>query len=90
MEAVISSRAAACSVAQDDKLVNADEPAIGGSEDFALLLNHVPGNFTFIGNGDSAGLHNPSYDFNDEAIPHGVAYFVALAQARLMGKGEEM
>ncbi|MGI9372999.1 MAG: M20 aminoacylase family protein [Hyphomicrobiales bacterium] len=75
--------AAAREVAEDETLVDADTAPIGGSEDFAILLNHVPGNFIFIGNGDSAGLHNPSYDFDDAAIPHGVAYFAQLAKARL-------
>jgi hippurate hydrolase len=53
------------------------------SEDFAHLLAHVPGNFAFIGNGDSAALHNPDYDFNDEALPVISAYFQALVRDRL-------
>ena len=50
-----------------------------GSEDFAFILRQVPGAYVFIGNGDSAALHSPSYDFNDEAIAHGVAYWCELA-----------
>ena len=56
---------------------------IGASEDFAQLLEHVSGNFMLLGNGDSAPLHNPSYDFNDDALPHGVRYFVELVRRRL-------
>lgn len=63
--------------------VNAKAAKIGGSEDFARLLAHVPGNFIMLGNGDSAALHNPSYDFNDEILPFGVEYFAALARQRL-------
>ena len=37
----------------------------------------------FVGNGDTAGLHNPKYDFNDAALPHGVAYWIELAQRAL-------
>jgi hippurate hydrolase len=57
-------------------------PTMGG-EDFSYMLNARPGNFIFIGNGDTAGLHNPNYDFNDEIIPYGVSYWVKLAETRL-------
>lgn len=74
---------AAHAVAGDDNLVDADTPRTGGSEDFACLLNHVPGNFMYIGNGDTALLHNPSYDFNDAALLHGVNYFTQITRSRL-------
>lgn len=54
-----------------------------GSEDFAQLLQRVPGCYVNLGNGDSATLHNPAYDFNDDAIPFGVRFFVAIARDRL-------
>ena len=57
-------------------------PMMGG-EDFSYMLNARPGNFIFIGNGDTAALHNADYDFNDEIIPHGVSYWVRLAESRL-------
>lgn len=57
-------------------------PMMGG-EDFSYMLNARPGNFIFIGNGDTASLHNADYDFNDEVIPHGVSYWVRLAESRL-------
>jgi amidohydrolase len=60
--------------------VRDDMRPVMGSEDFAFLLRKVPGAYIFIGNGDTAGLHNPKYDFNDEALPHGVAYWTELAQ----------
>jgi hippurate hydrolase len=58
-------------------------PALTGSEDFAFMLEKIPGSYLLIGNGDgdSAGacmVHNPSYDFNDDNIATGAAYWVAL------------
>ncbi|OEC97868.1 MULTISPECIES: M20 aminoacylase family protein [unclassified Rhizobium] len=58
------------------------DPMMGG-EDFSYMLLARPGAFIFVGNGDSAGLHNPAYDFNDEAIAHGMSYWVRLAEQRL-------
>ena len=60
-------------------------PALSGSEDFAFMLEHVPGSYLLIGNGDgdSAGacmVHNPGYDFNDDNIAIGAAYWVLLAK----------
>lgn len=60
-----------------DKVDDAIKPMMA-SEDFAFVLRRVPGCYLFIGNGDSAGLHNPAYDFNDGVIPHGVAFWSAL------------
>jgi hippurate hydrolase len=51
-----------------------------GSEDFSFMLKRVPGCYLFIGNGDTAPVHHPAYDFNDEAIPYGVAFWNELAQ----------
>jgi amidohydrolase len=58
-------------------------PPLMGAEDFAFMLNERPGAFIYVGNGDSAGLHNPKYNFNDEAIPHGTSYWVRLAEKAL-------
>ena len=49
--------------------VDTDLPPMMGAEDFSFMLNERPGAFIWIGNGDSAGLHHPSYNFNDDAIP---------------------
>ncbi|MDR6817199.1 hippurate hydrolase [Neorhizobium sp. 2083] len=54
-----------------------------GAEDFSYMLEKRPGAFIFIGNGDTASLHNAAYDFNDEAIPFGVSYWVTLAETAL-------
>jgi len=60
-------------------------PAVTGSEDFAFMLEKIPGSYLLIGNGDgdSAGacmVHNPGYDFNDDNIATGASYWVALVQ----------
>ena len=60
-------------------------PALTGSEDFAFMLEKIPGSYLLIGNGDgeSAGacmVHNPAYDFNDNNIAVGAAYWIALTQ----------
>ena len=65
-------------------------PAVPGSEDFAFMLERVPGSYLLIGNGDgdSAGacmVHNPGYDFNDANLPIGAAYWALLAQRFLVG-----
>jgi hippurate hydrolase len=53
------------------------------SEDFAFMLQAQPGSYLFVGNGDSAPLHNPQYDFNDAIIAPAARYWVRLAEAFL-------
>ena len=65
--------------------VDAMAPPVMGGEDFSYMLQARPGAFIFIGNGDSAPLHNSGYDFNDDAIGYGIRYWVRLAQAALAG-----
>ena len=65
--------------------VNTDVAPLMGAEDFAYMLQERPGAFIFVGNGDSAGLHHPAYDFNDEVIPLGTSYWVRLAETALAG-----
>ena len=65
--------------------VDIDVPPVMGAEDFAFMLQERPGAFIFVGNGDSAGLHHPAYDFNDETIPVGTSYWVRLAETALAG-----
>jgi amidohydrolase len=60
--------------------VDPDTPPLMGSEDFSFMLNERPGAMIFVGNGDTAGLHHPAYDFNDEAIPFGTSYWVRLVE----------
>jgi hippurate hydrolase len=58
-------------------------PPMMGAEDFAYMLEKKPGSFIFVGNGDSAGLHNPAYNFNDEAIVFGTSYWIKLVETQL-------
>ena len=63
--------------------VDCEAPKIMGAEDFSFMLNERPGAYILVGNGDTAPVHNPNYDFNDEAIPAGCSWWVELAEARL-------
>jgi hippurate hydrolase len=65
--------------------VDTDFAPVMGAEDFAFMLAERPGAFIFVGNGDSAGLHHPAYNFNDETIPVGTSYWVRLAETALAG-----
>jgi amidohydrolase len=66
-----------------DARVDVNAPPTMGSEDFSFMLEARPGAFIFIGNGDSATLHHPSYDFNDEVLPYGMSYWVELVETAL-------
>ena len=73
----------AAEVARDvagDAAVDADTAPLMGAEDFSFMLNARPGAYIFMGNGDTAGVHHPAYDFDDEAIPYGTSYWVRLAE----------
>ncbi|HEY5379610.1 MAG TPA: M20 aminoacylase family protein [Pseudolabrys sp.] len=72
----------ASEVAGKDK-VNTSLAPVMGAEDFSFMLNARPGAFIFVGNGDSAGLHHPAYNFNDEVIPLGTSYWVKLVETAL-------
>ena len=63
--------------------VNTDLAPLMWAEDFSFMLNARPGAFIFIGNGASADLHHPAYDFNDEVLPVGMSYWVRLAETAL-------
>ena len=58
-------------------------PPMMGAEDFSYMLQARPGAFIFCGNGDSAGLHHPAYDFNDEAIVFGTSYWIKLVETMM-------
>jgi len=63
-----------------------DKPPKMASEDFAFMLNEKPGAYVWLGNGPGEGgcmLHNPSYDFNDDALPLGASYWARLVETRL-------
>ncbi len=76
--------AVAREIAGSDK-VDTEVAPVMGAEDFAFMLGERPGAFIFVGNGDSAGLHHPAYNFNDEAIPTGTSYWVRLSESALRG-----
>ncbi|WP_374669993.1 M20 aminoacylase family protein [Ramlibacter sp.] len=68
-------------------------PALPGSEDFAFMLERVPGSYLLIGNGEAAEggfaghacmVHNPGYDFNDASLPVGAAYWALLTRRYLV------
>ena len=63
--------------------VDPNAPPVMGAEDFSFMLEARPGAFIFIGNGDSATLHHPAYDFNDAALPYGMSYWVELVETAL-------
>ena len=66
--------------------VERDLPPIMASEDFSFMLDRVPGCYVNLGNGDVEGaceVHNPGYDFNDEALPLGASFFARVVETRL-------
>jgi amidohydrolase len=60
-----------------------DAPLVMGGEDFSFMLNARPGAYILIGNGDTAMVHHPEYDFNDEAIPAGCSYWAEIVERRM-------
>ena len=66
-------------VVGEDAVV-ADRAPLMSSEDFAFMLERRPGTIMLIGNGDTAPLHEPGYDFNDAALPHGIRYWTTLVE----------
>jgi amidohydrolase len=66
-----------------DSQVDSNAAPVMGAEDFSFMLEARPGAFIFLGNGDSAKLHHPAYDFNDAALPYGMSYWVELVETAL-------
>jgi amidohydrolase len=66
-----------------DSHVDSNVAPVMGAEDFSFMLEARPGAFIFVGNGDSAKLHHPAYDFNDAALPYGMSYWVELVETAL-------
>jgi amidohydrolase len=65
------------------RAVDSEAPPVMGGEDFSYMLEARPGAFVFIGNGDTAGLHNPAYDFNDDIIPIGCSYWARIVETAM-------
>lgn len=63
----------------DAKLAT-DKPPVMGSEDFAFMLEKVPGAYLNLGNGDGFSPHHPGYMFNDAAIPFGAGLYARLVE----------
>ena len=72
----------ASDIAGSDRVNRSIAPMMG-AEDFSYMLNERPGCFIFVGNGNSAGLHHPAYDFDDSVIPIGVSYWAKLVETGL-------
>lgn len=58
------------------------QPMMAG-EDFSYMLNERPGAYIFLGNGDSAMVHHPAYNFNDDAIPAGSSWYAQMVETRM-------
>ncbi|MEM7424596.1 MAG: M20 aminoacylase family protein [Pseudomonadota bacterium] len=69
-------------IAGEDKVIDNVPPVMGG-EDFSFMLEARPGAFIFLGQGDTAGLHHPDYDFNDDIIPLGCSYWAKLVETAM-------
>jgi len=74
--------AAARKIAGEGKVVT-EAPPMMSAEDFAFMLEARPGAIIMVGNGDTADLHDPKYDFNDAALPYGMSYWVQLVESAL-------
>ena len=78
--------ASVCAELVGSDKVHRNPPLAMGSEDFAFMLQKVPGCYLHIGNGggeSSCEVHNPAYDFNDAALPLGAAFFVRVVERKL-------
>lgn len=73
----------AADVAAEVSAVDADGPPTMGAEDFSYMLQQRPGAFVYVGNGNTAELHHPAYDFDDEAAPYGASFLARIAERAL-------
>ncbi|MFG6568802.1 M20 aminoacylase family protein [Sulfitobacter sp. 1A13679] len=60
-----------------------EAPLVMGGEDFAFMLEERPGAYILVGNGDTAAVHHPEYNFNDEAIPAGCSWWASIVEQRM-------
>jgi len=63
--------------------VDPDTAPLMGAEDFSFMLNERPGAYIFLGNGDTAMVHHPAYDFDDNAIPFGASWYAGMVERRM-------
>jgi amidohydrolase len=73
---------AAKKVVGEDHLIIDPNPSMG-AEDFAFMLQKIPGAYVWLGAGSGANLHNPAFNFNDEVLTTGVSYFIAIVNQEL-------
>ena len=73
----------AAEVAKSVSGVCEEAPLVMGGEDFAFMLEERPGAYILIGNGDTAMVHHPEYNFNDEAIPAGCSWYAEIVEKRM-------
>ncbi|MBM7067949.1 M20 aminoacylase family protein [Actibacterium sp. 188UL27-1] len=60
-----------------------EAPLVMGGEDFAFMLEERPGAYILVGNGDTANVHHPEYNFNDDAIPAGCSWYAQMVESRM-------
>ena len=70
----------AAKVAESVSGACADADLVMGGEDFSFMLEERPGAYILIGNGDTAAVHNPNYNFNDDAIPAGCSWWAEIIE----------
>ncbi|MDT8856173.1 M20 aminoacylase family protein [Paracoccaceae bacterium Fryx2] len=63
--------------------VDTDTAPLMGAEDFSFMLNERPGAYIFLGNGDTAMVHHPAYNFDDAAIPFGSSWYAGMVESRM-------
>jgi hippurate hydrolase len=63
--------------------VDDQTPPLMGAEDFSFMLNERPGAYIFLGNGDTAMVHHPAYNFDDNAIPFGASWYAGMVETRM-------
>lgn len=63
--------------------VDANTAPLMGAEDFSFMLNARPGAYIFLGNGDTAMVHHPAYNFDDNAIPFGSSWYAGMVESRM-------
>jgi hippurate hydrolase len=73
----------AADVARSVSGVCEEAPLVMGGEDFAFMLEERPGAYILVGNGDTAMVHHPEYNFNDEAIPAGCSWWAEIVEQRM-------
>ncbi|GHC15379.1 amidohydrolase [Gemmobacter nanjingensis] len=63
--------------------VDTNTAPLMGAEDFSFMLNERPGAYIFLGNGDTAMVHHPAYNFDDNAIPFGASWYAGMVETRM-------